>query len=202
MKTKVFAVSALMSPLPDEARNVGMPASCNGFQEFSVNWFDPNSTPATSSWIIWFAQSTLLPGSAPVTQVSRSMGWPPIPLRYWLIHLTDASATSLSMLLSVAVPLPSVMNPILTGVPLAGVLVPSPLSDEAACAGTANAVIAIASVTSTVIRLAERARRVRQICMSSPHCVAPDVCRRRLRPTDGNDVGLRISSRPSGRTPP
>ena len=136
---KVEAVSATRVGLPTPAVNSGMPAACNGVQEFRVNWFEPTTTAATSSWIIWFAQSALLLGSPPVTQVSSSMGWPPIPLRYWLIHLTAASVTGVSMLLSVAEPLPSVMRPILTGVPLAGVFVPSTLSDDAACAGPASA---------------------------------------------------------------
>ena len=99
------------------------------------------------------------------------MGWPPIPLRYWLIHSTAASVTGVSMLLSVAEPLPSVRRPILTGVPLAGFFVPSPLSAEAACAGAANAATAIVTAMSSVTRRAERTRD-RRMCMIPPSCVA------------------------------
>ena len=155
---KVEAVSATTAGWPAPAMNTGMPASCNGVQAFRVNWFEPKTTAATSSWIIWFAQSTLLLGSPLVTQMVRSMGWPPIPSRYWLIHSTAASVTGVSMLLSVAEPLPSVSRPILTGVPFAGFFVPNPLSAEAACAGAANAVTAIVTAMSSVTRLAERTR--------------------------------------------
>ena len=138
-KTKVEVGSASSCGVPAAKMNTGMPASCNGCQAFKANWFEPKTTAATSSWIIWFAQSALLPGSPLLVQMSRVIGWPPTPLRYWLIHLTAASETGVSMLLSVPDVFPSVIRPILTGVPVAGVFVPSALSDDAACAGAANA---------------------------------------------------------------
>ena len=87
------------------------------------------TTAATLSRIIWFAQSTPIPGSARSTHRSSSIGCPPTPFKYWLSHLTVALATGVSMLLSVLAFLSSVTKPILVAVPLAGFFVPSALLD-------------------------------------------------------------------------
>ena len=72
--TNVESGSARTSGLPervDEQRDAGIVQRRPRVQGELVQ---PSTTAATSSWIIWFAQSTLLLGSPPVTQMSRSMG--------------------------------------------------------------------------------------------------------------------------------
>ena len=78
-KMKVVLGSATTLALDAPYRNTGIPAACSGVHTFSRTAFEPMTTAATLSAIIWFAQSVPLPGSARSTHRSSSMGWPPAP---------------------------------------------------------------------------------------------------------------------------
>src|SRR5262245_31273655 len=85
-KTKVLWASASAPGYPAAKENTGIPAVWSGSHEFWKKRFEPKTTAATLSEIIWFAQSSALDGSPFVTQRSIWIGCPPTPLRYWLIH--------------------------------------------------------------------------------------------------------------------
>ena len=76
------------------------------------------------------AQSVAWLASPWSSQTLMSIGRPPSPPWYWLIHSAVASATGVSSLWSTVGVLPLLITPIFTGVPLATFLVPSTLAAE------------------------------------------------------------------------
>ena len=114
---KLVSVSA-SRPSALVCRNiVGTPAACSGShtESATADWL--RATATTSSSTIWLAQSVAPAGSAPVSQVTTSMGRPATPA--WCVFQYSAAAWAprSSSVLSNAWVAPSDTIPILTGSP-------------------------------------------------------------------------------------
>ena len=105
--------------------SVGTPAACSGSQTASAtaDWLRPTATTPAST--IWLAQSVPPAGSAPVSQVTTSIGRPPTPALWVFQYSAVASATRSSSELSNACVAPSDTIPMRTGSPDAGSSGPS-----------------------------------------------------------------------------
>ena len=122
---KLVSGSASRSSALVWRNSVGTPAACSGSQTASAtaDWLRPTATTPAST--IWLAQSVPPAGSAPVSQVTTSIGRPPMPPRWVFQYSAVASAVRSSSVLSNACVAPSDTIPMRTGSPDAGSSGPS-----------------------------------------------------------------------------